>query len=156
MKIPKAENIIPKIGFGIYGHNEFKLQIESLFIKSGAKIFTSIGNDFSIKENHVYTISDDGFLLESKVVASHSHQYFFDDRYGKLYKLPISNLYSYQQFVYLAKNLLPGDKVRIKEFNITAIITAIITGIRDIGIGFKYILDNDNSILWDFEEIEKL
>ena len=152
MKISKAEGNIPKIGFGIYGQNEFKLQIESLFIKLGAKIFTSIGNDFSIKENYAYTISDDGFLLESNVVASNCHQYFFDDRDGKLYELYISNLYSYQQFVYLAKNLLPGEKVRVKEFNITA----IITGIRDMGLGFKYILDNDNSILWDFEEIEKL
>lgn len=155
MKISNKAEIsgdIPKIGFGIYGQNEFKSQIESFFIKLGAKIFTSIEKDFSIKENYAYTISDDGFLLESNVVASNCHQYFFDDRDGKLYELYISNLYSYQQFVYLAKNLLPGDKVRIKEFNIIA----IITGIRDMGIEFKYILDNDNSILWEFEEIEKL
>lgn len=154
MKISKEEisSNIPKIGFGIYGQNEFKLQIESLFAKLGVKIFTLIGNDFLIKENYAYTVSDDGFLLESNIVASNCHQYFFDNRDGKLYELYISNLYTYQQFVYLAKNLLPGEKVRIKEFNITA----IITGIRDMGIGFKYILDNDNSILWEFEELEKL
>lgn len=141
---------IPKIGFGIYGQNKFKSQIEDLFRGFGINI-----DEFSIEENFIYTISDDGNLLKSHVATSDYCLYFINNRTGDLYELFIGNIYTYQQLVHIAKNFLPGDRVRLKNYNIP---TAIITGIKYSGEGdrFKYILNGDSSILWEFEELEKL
>ena len=140
---------IPKIGFGIYGQNEFKSQIEGLFRESGI----NIDKEFSIEENFVYTISNDNNLLKSNVASSDCCQYFLNNRTGDLYGLFIGSIFTYQQLIYYTKNFLPGDRVRLKNYSIP---TAIITEIRYSEGRFKYILNGDSSILWEFEEIEKL
>lgn len=139
---------IPKIGFGIYGQNKFKSQIEDLFRGFGINV-----DKFSIEENFVYTISDDGNLLKSSITTSDYCLYFINNRTGDLYELFIGSIYTYQQLVHIAKNFLPGDRVKLKNYNIP---TAIITGIKYSEDRFKYILDGDSSILWEFEELEKL
>ena len=142
---------IPKCGFGIFGQNKYELQIKSLFMNSGVKLNINM-DELLIEDNYAYTISNEGYLLKSKIANNNYCQYFLDEENGNLYELFISNLYTYQQFIYFAKNLLPGDRVIVKEFNVEA----IITGIKDFGEGFKYILDGEDTIFWRFEELEKL
>jgi hypothetical protein len=140
--------------FGIYGDIEKSDKIKEFFTNLGIPLLES----FQIKSGYSYIIKDNNILVSE--FAGDIFPLFYDIDNKKYYTTCITNIFNYDQLVYYLNSILPGDIVGIKfieesfKFKVTGLVFNSKGGILG-KINFKYILDNNDTVLWDFYDLIK-